>query len=439
VGLGGDSIRRSATRATALRLAAGLGLSLLSLLLALAALEAVLRARPTLLGQEFATGALSRYTTGAGGIYYPDPTLRMFFMIPDLKTVMYANGYVWHHETDALGFRNKPLHVPADIVVLGDSLVYGHGVELEHTIAANLERLSRMTVANLGRQGDCAFQEAYLLTEYVGRFKPQWVFHVFSPNDIADLYVHLSEPAMEAFIAQPVELITYPTRTDPARAMAERERKLAKRSLRKRFVEEAFIAKTYRWIAYRLQRDRPAPVAEAAPRVPAALAEAPPSLGWRYTEKAIEYMDDLARRHGARLAIVSLGYDRQHEILQDIARRHRVPFVETRPDMFEPWTRLPGDGHLSPAGTRRLAEILTAFLARSQEPVGGPSAPRESRPASGRVRAAALPPQSRGGIGGVFRDPPEEVTRSAPRSGGRDSARRRRRCPGRAGGGRGAT
>ena len=347
------------------RLATGLGLALLSLLLALAALEVVLRARPTLLGQEFATGALSRYTTGAGGIYYADPSLRMFFMIPDMKAVMYANGYVWHHETDALGFRNKPLHVPADIVVLGDSLVYGHGVELEDTVTANLERLSRMTVANLGRQGDCAFQEAYLLTEHIGRFKPRWVFHVFSPNDIEDLYVHLSEAAMEAFIAEPVELISYPDRTDPARAMAERERRLAKRSLRKRFLDEAFIAKTYRWIVYRLQPGRPTRVAEAAPRVPTGMTEAPTSLGWRYTEKAIEYMDRLARSHGARLVIVSLGYDRQHEILQAIARRRGIPFVETRPDMFEPWTRLPGDGHLSPAGNRRLAEILTAFLARS--------------------------------------------------------------------------
>ncbi len=366
MGLGGDSIRRSATRATALRLAGRLGLSLLSLLLALAALEVVLRIRPTLLGQEFATGALSRYTTGAGGIYYPDPALPMFFMIPNMRTVMYANGYVWHHETDALGFRNKPLHVPADIVLLGDSLVYGHGVEFEDTVGANLERLTGMTVANLARQGDCALQEAYLLTEYVGLFRPRWVFHVFSPNDIADLYVHLSDAAMEAFIAQPVELITYPARTDPARAMAERERRLARRSLKKRFVEEAFIAKMYRWVVYRLQGDRPAPIAEAeaAPRAPAALIEAPGSLGWRYTEKAIEYMDDLSRRHGARLAIVSLGYERQHEILRDIGRRHRVPFVETRPDMFEPWTRLPGDGHLSPAGTRRLAEILTGFLGR---------------------------------------------------------------------------
>jgi len=29
---------------------------------------------------------------------------------------MYDNGYVWQHQTGALGFRNDPLHVPADVI-----------------------------------------------------------------------------------------------------------------------------------------------------------------------------------------------------------------------------------------------------------------------------------------------------------------------------------
>src|SRR5436190_13297312 len=124
-----------------------------SLLLVLLALEAVLRQWPTLLGQEFANGALSRYSPKADGIYYVDRRLGIHFMIPNYRTTMYYNGYVWEHRTDALGFRNDPLHVPADVVLLGDSVVYGHGVNFEHTLGHLLERRTGLRVANLGRQG----------------------------------------------------------------------------------------------------------------------------------------------------------------------------------------------------------------------------------------------------------------------------------------------
>src|SRR5438046_6559742 len=95
---------------------------------------------------------------------YRDRTLRMNFMIPNFETTMYANGYVWHHQTDALGFRNATLHIPADVVVLGDSLVYGQGVDFEDTLGNRLEERSGLRVVNLGRQGDCALQEAYRLS-----------------------------------------------------------------------------------------------------------------------------------------------------------------------------------------------------------------------------------------------------------------------------------
>src|SRR5438034_11805507 len=98
----------------AARAAIRLGLVVMAILVVLGVLEVVLRLRPTLLGDAYANGALSRYTVRAGGIYYRDRTLRMNFMIPNFEITMYANGYVWHHQTDALGFRNAPLHIPAD-------------------------------------------------------------------------------------------------------------------------------------------------------------------------------------------------------------------------------------------------------------------------------------------------------------------------------------
>ena len=71
-------------------LLAKLGLLGLGVVLSLLALEATLRVWPTLLGYGFASGALSKYTTRDGGIYYRDRNLGMNFMIPNFRTTMYA-------------------------------------------------------------------------------------------------------------------------------------------------------------------------------------------------------------------------------------------------------------------------------------------------------------------------------------------------------------
>jgi hypothetical protein len=93
-------------------------------------------------------------------------------MIPNHDATMYGNGYVWRQ-----------------------------GVNSEATLGHRLEQRTGLRVVNLGRQGDCAFQEAYLLTEDIGVFAPRVVVHVFTPNDLEDLYAYLSDAAMEAFIA----------------------------------------------------------------------------------------------------------------------------------------------------------------------------------------------------------------------------------------------
>jgi len=118
------------------------GLVVGSILLGLALVEGVLRLSPAVLGQEFANGVLSKYTDRPGGIKYWDPVLKMPFMIPSLTTEMYYNGYRWRHRTDALGFRNETLRIPADVVLLGDSLIYGHGVDVDQTVGHHLEARS---------------------------------------------------------------------------------------------------------------------------------------------------------------------------------------------------------------------------------------------------------------------------------------------------------
>ena len=346
--------------------AAKLGLVVAALVVVGIGLEILLRLWPTLLGYSFANGALSRYTVRDGGIYYYDRSVRMNFMIPNHRATMFANGYVWHHETDVLGFRNATLHIPTDVVLLGDSLVYGHGMDFADTVGAQLERRSGLRVANLGRQGDCAYQEAYLLTTYIDVLKPRFVVYVFTPNDIADLYVYLSDQAMEAFIAQPLDAIRYPPRTPPEIALRERAEKIRRQSVWKRVEEKSYVFKMGRWIQHRYRDAGPhagIAVAEAAGRaalrVDTAIASTDPgSLGWRYTEHAIAYMDHLSRRRGARLLMIPITSGRQLEILLDIAARHGVHVVDTRRLVATADAFLPNDGHFSPAGARLAAELI---------------------------------------------------------------------------------
>lgn len=366
------------------RILGKVALIVFSLLVVLAALEVTLRWRPALLGHAFANGAATRYTDRPGGIYYYDRGVHMHFMLPNHRTTMYYNGYVWRHETDALGFRNKPLHIPADIMLLGDSVVYGHGVDFEHTLGRYLEERTGLRVANLGRQADCAYQEAYLLNEYLPLFKPRVVVQVFTPNDIEDLYFHLSDAQIEAFLAQPFDQIAFPARTDPAVLIAERERQARKRTLWKRAKEELYVAKMYRWIKYNYRKWRGSAgvaVAEAAPAPPrghdpeARRLQAqrdrvdtdPASLGWRYTAHAQRYMKHRAETAGARFIMAPLAGGRQLEILADIARRYGIEIVDTRALQDGP-SFLPNDGHFTPYGNRTMAHLIAAHIERSPAP-----------------------------------------------------------------------
>jgi len=335
-----------------------------SLLIGLAVLEAVLRVRPTLLGDAFANGALSKYTTREGGIYYRDRDLRIHFMIPNLTTRMYASGYEWTHETDSLGFRNRGRVVPADVILLGDSYIYGHGLEYEQTVGHLLHQLTGLTVANLARQGDCAFQEAYLLTEYLPVFRPRWVVYFFYENDISDLYAFLSDRQLEEFIASPFHAIRYPARRDPAAAVRARQEAIQKRSPLQWARERLYVYKMWRWLRWQLGLRE----AVAAPRRRSVDQDDESSLAWRYTRHAVGYMQFLSGRAGAQLVVAAItpSNRRQYGLVQAIAHDYGLPFLDTSSLTAADSTLwLLRDGHPSPDGARRLADIVAAHLKAS--------------------------------------------------------------------------
>ncbi len=116
--------------------------------------ELFLRFATDLLPMNFQNIVLQKYNRRADGIYYWDHEWNMTIIKPNFQQEMFANGYRWHHQSNEIGIRDDRNIEKAEIVVLGDSFIYGNGVEKEDTFSHYLEEISGKTVANLGVQAD---------------------------------------------------------------------------------------------------------------------------------------------------------------------------------------------------------------------------------------------------------------------------------------------
>jgi lysophospholipase L1-like esterase len=158
-----------------------LGLALCSLLLAVALAEAVVRAAN--LGRTFLTrGPLHEYDPRAG--WRCKRNLDANFVLPGSFDVrIRCNGD---------GLRGGPIEQPKPpsrtrIAVLGDSFMWGFGVEDEEVFAQALVReLPDADVVNLAANGYSTVQELVRLTDDGLRFQPDVVVVGFSWNDLED-------------------------------------------------------------------------------------------------------------------------------------------------------------------------------------------------------------------------------------------------------------
>ena len=110
-------------------------------------IEAVGKFAVGILPTELKNLILTKYTFDPQGIYFRDSTYNMHKMKPNfVQPKMFYNNYRWYHQTNSLGIRDKKDMDAADIVLLGDSMIYGHGVNFEDTMGFNLEKISRLVV-----------------------------------------------------------------------------------------------------------------------------------------------------------------------------------------------------------------------------------------------------------------------------------------------------
>src|SRR5262245_31546986 len=196
--------RPDAGLARSMRRVAGIAFSLL---LTAALLEASLRTAPQLLGGDIANAIYSVFRDWPLGIYVRDPVLRMNFMVPGLDTRAYWNGYWWRHRTDAWGFRNPSDLERKSIVLLGDSMVYGLGVEEEDTVAHFLRAEHGRAAYNMARQGDCLFQEYVLARLYLPRLAPESVVLFVFLNDFRE--IEANQTPIEESAAWMIDRIDY--------------------------------------------------------------------------------------------------------------------------------------------------------------------------------------------------------------------------------------
>ena len=146
--------------------------SAITVLLLLCLLEGYFRYYPHTLPYKLGNHLASGYHSNAFGILGSRNSSGIRFMRPNYERQLYHNGYYWNHKTDSMGFRNPQERDRADVVLLGDSMIYGHGVEETSTVRHHLETLINRPVVNLGISGTSIHVQYEVLKQYGPSLEP---------------------------------------------------------------------------------------------------------------------------------------------------------------------------------------------------------------------------------------------------------------------------
>jgi hypothetical protein len=344
-------------------------------LVTLGVVEAILQSAPRLFGQRNLNLVLSRYDDLPGGMYFRDPPTRMLFMWPDASLTAYFNGYRWRHRTDSLGYRNPPGTRGDDVVLLGDSLIYGHGVEENQTLAHFLRAEHGLSAYNMARQGNCLWQEYVALRLHLDSMRPRAVVLFAFRNDLADLFAY--REAGEIAAAPELGWDYGALRGRLAEEGADRP------SAARRWLWASATLRLARGAGLRLA-GRPAPLEAVMPA-----GDAPLRLYETYVERLLTDAGARCRAAGSRWIVVSLAMPapatpaegRAEAALMRAAARAGVETATTA-GLFDGCTDciLEGDGHLGAAGHRRLADFVARLVASAATQGGGGLQTAGSRP-----------------------------------------------------------
>ncbi len=338
-----------------------------------------------MLNDKLRHAAFSKYDTLPGGIFRFEGLTRSRVMRADHRTCAYSHGYFWTHETDARGYRN-PTGIDAPrVLLLGDSIVYGHGVESVETVAHFLRADHGVAAYDMSAQGQCLYEHSLALRLLLDELRPETVLLFVYVNDIDDLE-KLGRARQGADFPEIAAFDYELLRQRIGRLQAYRDPLMTRIAFSSAVVR--MMAKTRGWRTARPPESTTPPQWRPQP-------EGEPKLGnamgavlddSRFTPIELYYdtvLADLGNRCdrlGVRLVVVHLVPPTETEwrerdraqaklqrTLETICSRHGLELVDTGAlfDGRTDWI-LPGDGHLNPAGHRALAGFLDRQVLEQQ-------------------------------------------------------------------------
>lgn len=348
------------------RLTRALGAAILAAVVCFGVLEAFLRAfhhevLPQALSNEIASG----YHNGWDGIYEFSSQMNCDLSKPHYTRAMYYNGYRWNHRGDVRGFRNAVDRPRADVLLLGDSMVYGHGLELPDTIGERLERDLGRPVANLGLQGASSHQEYQILKRWVGELRPRYVFVFFLYNDVEDLTAYLTDEEMMRFVSAPadageVEYFDPAARVD-AGGLAS-------------VLRGSYAARAISVLVRLIRRDLVGSADAHAAQLPGSfVGNRRMALALVFHEMALRRMKHIAEDHGAQFVevLVYTGRPGPEEFYEEVLGRfcaeHDIALISLRDAFVAAEARgeklfLQRDGHYAPAGAALAARVVADWI-----------------------------------------------------------------------------
>lgn len=120
-----------------------------------------------------------------------DNDLRQYFK-PNIHTIQTLDdGIMWKLDTtnlkmNGIGFRDDGVNSEVYAIVVGDSHVYGHGVDLEKVWTELLEKKVGAEIVNMGQPAAFPETQVKILEIYGIKMKPKIIFFAIFQNDWAD-------------------------------------------------------------------------------------------------------------------------------------------------------------------------------------------------------------------------------------------------------------
>jgi hypothetical protein len=348
--------------------------------LALATGEVALRIPGFPLPDDVDTYLFNCYSPGYRGArpFFRVDALGIELQKPNFVTRCAWNGHHWTHQSDGWGMRNPTTWDRVDVVLLGDSFVYGHGVDEEQTVAHFLRERLRVRVANFAFMGESAPEYMAKLRNFALPLHPRLAVVLFYQNDLTDLQQRDPQP-IQRFIetGEAPEVRVLPR--DVLLVSSAKEGTLWER------IEHELLA--YRALRYLLllrgEAHIQAPWTFEGTKVLPSIPLDPPEptqaerLALKYVRAALELMKASCAGTGTMLVVGFIPalieadgrLDRLvYYQLRELAASLKLPFLDTTPVMLDArgraiaGTRLANDGHLTELGHRRLAELVAHFI-----------------------------------------------------------------------------